>query len=478
MARSLLRSANAAAPEVAKVTVEARIGSEDKPKVGDQVPVVVTVRSPKGTRINFPNKPFVGKNARLAGNTVAVEDEGGEAVERHTLTVVPVRSGKVKIPAIEVPFVDAAGNASSASSEPLRLVVGSRLANEVDPELEPARDPRPFEQWNWWLIWGLTAAGIALVAAAVTLVAVRIYAKRFANLAPPAPPRPAHEVAYERLFALRAADLPAQGRFKEFYLDLTEIIREYFGNRYGIQALGETSTELLDALQRIRPVGLGMEEVRVFLGDADLVKFAKRTPELAEMETALVQAQLFVDRTREEARERQEPKPAPTERVVAAAPAKRIFAFLIDLVLYSIVSTILLVAMKQTGKSWFLWLDLGLLLLFVLLRDLPSIGSPGKALAGLKVARGSEPSLPVGAGDRVLRNVPHAVLLAGQVAETLWMAYDPERRRIGDRWSDTQVIDQRPEQGEATAMAGAFACALTLAFMLYVLPVHVLHLLA
>lgn len=462
----------AAAPPKAPVTVTTAFDPlPERVQVGDRVTLLVTLSYPADAQVHFPGRPFVGKRARLAGNIQAREAGGDAVVERNTLTVVPVRTGKLKIPAIEVPYVLKDGTAGTVSTEPLRLVVRSLLASETDPGLKAPRGPVPYEQWNWWLIWGVAAAGVALLAAAVTLVAVRIYAKHLRGLAPPPPPRPAHEVAYERLAALRAEGLPEQGLAKEFYLALTEIVREYFGNRYEIGALGETSTELLGALARLETPGLSLEEVQVFLGDADLVKFAKLKPQREDMDTALVQAQLFVDRTREEARERQVVK-APVPRLVEASVLKRAFGFCIDLVLYSVVSLILLVAMRQTGKDWIAWLDLGLLLTFLLLRDMPATGSPGKALAGLRLMRG-DGTAPFGA--RILRNVPNLLLVGGQVAEVLWAAYDPDRRRIGDRIAGTRVVDPRPEQGDAGAVVGLVACVVALVFTAWVLPVHVLH---
>ena len=461
------------------VTVAASLAETGSIHIGDRIPLTLTLTYPEAVKVHFPGKPFVGKNVRLAGNKVAREaGADGQVRETHTLLLVPMRDGKQKVPAIEIPYIDADGTAGTISTEPLRIVVRSRLANETDPALKGRTPPVPYEQWNWWLIWGLTGLGVALLAAATTLVAVRIYVRRFRAAASVPPPRPAHEIAYERLSSLREERLPEAGLFKQFYLALSEIVREYFGNRYRILALGETSTELIEALERLQPKALSLEEVRMFLWDSDLVKFAKRTPTREEMDTALVQAQLFVDRTREEARERQEArKEERKHEVVAAGTIKRVFAFLVDLLLYSVVSTLFLVAIKSTGKGWIGWIDLGAFGAFLLLRDLPGIGSPGKALTGLRVVSGGgEADAHVGAGDRIRRNVPHLLLLAGQVAEILWMAYDPEHRRMGDRWAGTQVADRRPEQSEATAVAGAVACVAGLAFMVYVLPVHLLHL--
>jgi len=119
--------------------------------------------------------------------------------------------------------------------------------------------------------------------------------------APPAPEvqRPAHEIAREKLSALRAGRSWEAEDLKPFYSELTYIVREYLENRYHIPALESTTEE---TMAQLRQTGLDeewREQLRELLRTADLVKFAKSIPPLSKHEPALKRAEIFVEETRE-----------------------------------------------------------------------------------------------------------------------------------------------------------------------------------
>ena len=92
------------------------------------------------------------------------------------------------------------------------------------------------------------------------------------------PPEPAHVIARRRLAALRAADLSAAGKIKEYYSELSFCLREYLENRYHLPALEMTSGEILQS-----PVQAGLPltqqaALAEVLNLSDLVKFAKHRP--------------------------------------------------------------------------------------------------------------------------------------------------------------------------------------------------------
>ena len=62
------------------------------------------------------------------------------------------------------------------------------------------------------------------------------------------PPKPAHQRALMSLDALSEAQLPAQGRWREYYFRLSEILRKYLGERFDFDALECTTEELSECL--------------------------------------------------------------------------------------------------------------------------------------------------------------------------------------------------------------------------------------
>lgn len=87
-------------------------------------------------------------------------------------------------------------------------------------------------------------------------------------------------------------------KHKAYYSGLTDILRRYLAGRYGIGALEMTSDEIIDA---VRPLDLPRKsamELTALLREADLVKFAKATPEAARNEEAYQWAYYFVEETK------------------------------------------------------------------------------------------------------------------------------------------------------------------------------------
>lgn len=112
------------------------------------------------------------------------------------------------------------------------------------------------------------------------------------------PPRPAHEVAFEQLALLKEKKLWQQGLIKQYYSEATEIFRRYLENRYTLQAMEETTDEILAGLRKLRFPEPMLGTAERILRRADLVKFAKFEPGPADHEEMIAVIHEFVDRTK------------------------------------------------------------------------------------------------------------------------------------------------------------------------------------
>lgn len=122
--------------------------------------------------------------------------------------------------------------------------------------------------------------------------------------------RPPEVIAEEALFTLEASGLWAEKRYKDFYLQLTDILRNYLERRYTMPATKLTTAELY---KQMREAELDRAVVSVFrslFDRADLVKFSKVEPEPGWGESALADARGLVAQTT--------PKPKPTTAEAAA----------------------------------------------------------------------------------------------------------------------------------------------------------------
>lgn len=127
------------------------------------------------------------------------------------------------------------------------------------------------------------------------------------------PKLPAHEQAFKELDEIKQQKLWQQGLNKVYYTLLTETLRKYIVERFGINAMEMTSGEILDALkgaEEAKPVYDRLEQI---LQLSDYVKFAKMHPLPDENDLSMTNAYLFVDQTKPLPEEEPDGKPSTDE---------------------------------------------------------------------------------------------------------------------------------------------------------------------
>jgi hypothetical protein len=244
-----------------------------------------------GDRVHLPADTSFGTLELVGKEMVTEQPVDGRVKDIYKLTLLALAPGETEIPAL--PFA-----AVLAGGEVVRLDTRARTIKVIDPtagaaEKEP-RDIAPVVdvyQEDFTLLYVLGA----LLALALIVIVVRYLVVNWerwhprAALAPP-PPRPPEEVALEKLAALSGAGMPDAERKKAWYIELSEIMREYVGGRYGFDGLESTTEEIVHFMRGKKTAGLTQAELFRFLNDCDLVKFAKYAPSMAEDETALSEA--------------------------------------------------------------------------------------------------------------------------------------------------------------------------------------------
>ncbi|MCR5750772.1 MAG: hypothetical protein K6G91_02315 [Kiritimatiellae bacterium] len=161
-------------------------------------------------------------------------------------------------------------------------------------ECDPKRDLPPL---SWKLVGWAVAA---LAAAAAVLFGLWFAAKAVARKVKEHRMSPI-ERAWVELERLLRKGLPGRGRYKDFYVELTMVVRRYIQRRYGIEAPHLTTEEFLREAERLAASGgvspAARERLGKFLESADLVKFAgvEATPEMADGATASAREYLKSD---------------------------------------------------------------------------------------------------------------------------------------------------------------------------------------
>ena len=157
-------------------------------------------------------------------------------------------------------------------------------------ETDPQKDLPPLS----WRLVGFAALGLvgllAVVAGLVALVRLVVRKVKEHRMSP-------IERAWAELDRLLKKGLPGRGRYKDFYVELTMVVRRYIQRKYGVKAPHLTTEEFLRDNRIVELSNARIAELKAFLESADMVKFAgvQATPEMADAATASARGYLKGD---------------------------------------------------------------------------------------------------------------------------------------------------------------------------------------
>ncbi len=236
-----------------------------------------------------------GLSSSLVAPALAQGDRKMTRVE-FVLVPLPEKSGRqsFKVPALPIIVGRASGAQMIVCTASHAVVVEDPTSNL--PEALPRHNPPPRPQREPWLLarivaWALVGGLISFVAGWI----VRAWWKRRPKPAPPPPPpRPGWEIALEKLRLIEREQLLETGKYVNHHDRVTDVVREFLGSRFGFDGLECTSAELLARLKHRVEAEPHVANIRNFLEDADLIKFAKMTPTKEACERVQADAYHFV----------------------------------------------------------------------------------------------------------------------------------------------------------------------------------------
>jgi len=198
-----------------------------------------------------------------------------------------IDSGKIFLPPIEF------GYKIKGDTSKHKAYTNSLLLNIVSIAIDPKgeiKDIKP-PMSAPWLFEDFLPYLIALLIVAALGGGIYYYWRKkkqkqdmLANIKVIIPP---HREALTALRLLEEKKLWQQGLVKQYYSEVTEIIRHFFERRWGIIALELTTDEILVQMKHIPDALKVWKEMESFFITADLVKFAKYEPSPTEHENEM-----------------------------------------------------------------------------------------------------------------------------------------------------------------------------------------------
>ena len=267
--------------------------------IGDRIKYTLTIRHKLGMRVEQPGPGVTLGQFEIKDYKIyePVKQDNYRLL-KYDYVISVFDTGTFTIPPFPVAYfpTDSLSGYKIIESNPIKILVRS-VIHDDKRELRDIRPPIQIP-YNYFFLFSMLA--VVLLLAVAGYFGFLLYKRRKEKgylFRAPAPPRPAHEVALEALEELLGRNLLAQGAYKQFYSEISEIVRRYIEGRYFIRALEETSYEIL---QDMKDQDLTNELYQIlgkFLNLADLVKFAKYVPDQQENENVVVQARRFVMET-------------------------------------------------------------------------------------------------------------------------------------------------------------------------------------
>ncbi len=235
--------------------------------------------------------------ARLDGDTSDIGN-GREQIRRD-IVLQSFDSGLYVLP----PVAYIVGTDTTFAPDRLSLKVIPVNVDSLDNvhPLKPVAEPEykwydALPMWlvnYWWVILPLAALCV--------VIALAVYMKRKHGAFIPHVARkrlPPADEALQALHLLKRRGLWQQGQDKQYFTELTDILRVYIDRRYGINAVEMTTTEIKRTLREHGETRAVDDHLNMILEIADWVKFAGQRAMPADNESAWQRAVDFVEATR------------------------------------------------------------------------------------------------------------------------------------------------------------------------------------
>ena len=266
-------------------------------KVGDYITFSLQINHDKKIKTELPNiKDSLKVLEFIKLYPVDKKEENEKIIELHKFIFSKYDSGKVEIPSLKIFYYE--NNVSEKkviATTPFTILVKTLEVNpqeDIREIKEPIKIPLPL-----WVI-ALIIISVTILFVAIYLLVKYLKKKKIKDeiKAPEIILQPL-EIAIQKLDLLKEKKLWQNGNVKEYHSELTEIIREYFENRFKFRALEMPSSEILPILSIIDEAKDIFTIAENFFSNADLVKFAKYEPIPKLNEEMLSQAYEIVNKT-------------------------------------------------------------------------------------------------------------------------------------------------------------------------------------
>ena len=272
-------------------------------RLGEQVQLRLDVTLPKSAKIIWPvftDSTFSPIEIVRISRVDTIETSRNSYLEyKQMLTITSFDSGYQTVPPIEFDYQMPGDTAR------LKAVTDSLLLHVRTIEVDTTRAIKdikapmqaPLSLEELWPVF----AGIAIVGIIAGFIWYYLWRRKLRKPFFPVirrPQLPPWQTAIESLNNLETKKLWQNGRIKEYYTEITDVLRQYLEDQHQIPAMEMISSDIMESLDNNDILKLSRNKIWQVLQLADLVKFAKEMPLPSENELSLANARSFVLETK------------------------------------------------------------------------------------------------------------------------------------------------------------------------------------
>jgi hypothetical protein len=272
-------------------------------RIGEQILLKIDVTLPKAARISWPafsDTVFAPVEIVKQTKVDTLETNRVNYLQyKQVLAITSFDTGYHTIPPIQFNY-RLAGDTSKQLAVTDSLILHVRTI-EVDTtrSIKDIKAPlqAPLTLAELWPFFGALAV-VGLIAGFIWYYLWRRKMKKPLFPMISRPQLPPWQTALESLQSLESRKLWQSGKIKEYYTELTDILRVFIEKQHQIPAMEMISSEIIQSLEDHDSLHSAVDKIGKVLQLADLVKFAKEQPLPSDHELSLSNTRSFIMETR------------------------------------------------------------------------------------------------------------------------------------------------------------------------------------
>lgn len=291
---ALLASVQAIAQPEVTAKIDAR-----KITVGDQLRLFIEAKPDKNERLIWAVIPDTFNSLEIVEKgKIDTVNKNGITTYRQRLLITGWDSGMFVIPAFTFTSVPKTGEAYNVTTDSFALFVQTIPVDTTQP-FKPITDimavKTTWRDYIWYILGGLLALGL------IAFIIYYFMRNKGVKIPPPQLVKyieTPNEKALRLLAELEQKQLWQSDQVKQYYTELTDILRIFIEERFHTPAMELTSDELMLMVRRHKDMNRYYEALDTVLHTADMAKFAKAQPLPQEHTDAFELTKQFIQSTK------------------------------------------------------------------------------------------------------------------------------------------------------------------------------------